>query len=77
MKLLLSHGFGNACSWKSSGEKNIWRSMEQTIIPTDQKQILLHQELCVGAVIRCLPERAGGAARELTGRYGNAVSATR
>lgn len=57
--------------------KSILRSMEQILIPIERNAIHLHPRQCVESAIRYLQGRDGGAARELTERYGNAVSGTR
>ena len=51
--------------------------MGQTPIPTGRKAIHLHPRLFAETAIRYLHEKAGGAARVLTVRYGSAVNATR
>lgn len=57
--------------------KSTWRSMGQTPISTGRKAIHLHSRLFAETAIRYLHEKAGGAARALTVRYGSAVNATR
>lgn len=57
--------------------KKYLRSMGQTTIPTGRKAIHLHPRLFAETAIRYLHEKAGGAARVLTVRYGSAVNATR
>ena len=51
--------------------------MGQTPIPTGRKAIHLHPRKFAETAIRFWHGKAGGAARVLTVRYGNAVNGTR
>lgn len=51
--------------------------MEQIPIPTGRKAIRLRPRLFAETAIRYLRGKAGGAAQELTVRFGSAVSGTR
>jgi len=51
--------------------------MEQIPIPTGPKAILLHPKSFAEIAIRYLHGKAGGAAQELTVRFGSAASDTR
>ena len=70
-------GFGNVYSLKSNAGKSTWRSMGQTPIPYGRKAIHLHPRLFAETAKRYLHEKAGGATRVMTVRYGSAVNATR
>ena len=70
-------GFGNVYSLKSNAGKSTWRSMGQTPISTGRKAIHLHPRLFAETAKRYLHEKAGGATRVMTVRYGSAVNATR